>query len=92
MNTHARGEQVESELTAFIERRDAERRRTQGGRDREALWEASVRAYQERQGEDRRQARLEYHEGQARRLSGTLGSLVAWHEEQAERYRGEGGP
>ena len=87
MDTFARGEMVESKLDAFIARSDEERRRTQGERDREALWEASVRAYQARCGEDRRLARLEYHEGQARRLSSTLEALVAYHEAEAEKYR-----
>jgi hypothetical protein len=30
---------------------------------------------------------VDYHEGQARRLSNTLGYLVAYHEAEAEKYR-----
>jgi hypothetical protein len=60
-------------------------------RDGEALLEPtyaeSVRAYNARCGEERRLERLHYHEGQVRRLSNTLGALVAYHEREAEKYR-----
>ena len=87
MGTSARGEMVEAELDAMIRRRDEKRRQTEGERLEEALWAESVRAYNARVGEDKRQARLEYHEGQARRLSSTLEALVAYHEAEAEKYR-----
>jgi hypothetical protein len=83
----SRSEQVETDLDRLIERRDTERRQTEGERAREALWQASVRAYNARLEADERLERLHYHEGQARRLSNTLGSLVAYHEAQAEKYR-----
>lgn len=83
----ARGEQVESDLDRLIERRDTERRKTEGERLEEALWQESVRAYHARCGEEELLERLEYHEGQVRRLSNTLGSLVAYHEREAEKYR-----
>lgn len=56
-------------------------------RAREELWRVSVAAYNARCGEERRLELLEYHEGQVRRLSNTLGSLVAYHEREAQRYR-----
>jgi hypothetical protein len=86
----ARGEQVEAELDAMIRRRDTERRQTEGERRMEELWAQSVRRYNARLEADERLERLHYHEGQARRLSNTLGSLVAYHEAQAEKYRENG--
>ncbi len=85
------GEKVESELTYFTERRHDQCMQSEGEKAREELWHASVRAYNAREGEDQRQARLcEYHEGQARRLSSTLEALATYHEAGAERYRGRG--
>jgi hypothetical protein len=86
----ARGEQVEAELDAMIRRRDTERRQTEGERRMEELWAQSVRRYNARLEADERLERLHYHEGQARRLSNTLGSLVAYHEAEAEKYRENG--
>jgi hypothetical protein len=84
----SRVEMVEAELDAMIRRRDAQRRQSEGERDREELWARSVRAHNARQDDDKRlEPREAYHEGQARRLSSTLGSLVAYHEAEAEKYR-----
>ena len=71
----------------MIRRRHDHRVQSDGGRAREDLWQASVRAYHERRADDKRLERLHYHEGQARRLSETLGSLVAYHETEAAKYR-----
>ena len=56
----AEGETAEKELDAFITRRDRERRQTEGERDREALWEASVRADRAKQKEALRARRREH--------------------------------
>jgi hypothetical protein len=45
----SRGEMVESDLDRLIERRDTERRKSEGERAREQLWVESVRCYHERQ-------------------------------------------
>ena len=47
----------ESELTYFTERCHDQRMQSEGEKAREELWQASVRAYNARQGEDQRQAR-----------------------------------
>jgi hypothetical protein len=78
---------VEAELDAMIRRRDAQRRQSEGERDREELWARSVRAHNARQDDDKRLERLAIPRGQSRRLSSTLGSLVAYHEAEAEKYR-----
>ena len=56
MDRVAKGEAVESELDAFIARRDKERRQSEGERAREALWQESVRRYNARQEQDHRAA------------------------------------
>jgi hypothetical protein len=86
----SRSEQVETDLNRLIERRDTERRKSKGERAREQLWVESVRRYNARCGEQKRleHLHLHHHEGQAKRLSNTLGSLVAYHEAEVEKYRG----
>jgi hypothetical protein len=59
-------------------------------REREELWKESVRHHRQRTDELRRQALLEYHEGQAARLSSTLEALVRYHEAEAKKYRENG--
>ncbi len=56
---------------------------------REELWKESVAAYHERQEAEMRTAWCEYHQGQAARLSGALGALVAHHQAEAEKYRNQ---
>jgi hypothetical protein len=86
IDEHARGEKVELELDAFVAKRDAQRRRTEGERPVEEMWVESERAYFARLEAERRAARRTYHEGQAARLGHTLGALVAYHEAEAEKY------
>ena len=80
-----RGEMVEKELDAMIERRS--RKGDVDPDEQEELWEASVRAYTARRREEMRAAWREHHQGQAARLKTVLEELIARHEEQAERYR-----
>jgi hypothetical protein len=80
-----RGEMVERELNAMIERRA--RKGDVDPDEQEELWEASVRAYTARRREEMRAAWREHHQGQAARLKTVLEELIARHEEQAERYR-----
>src|SRR5215208_327964 len=78
-----RGEMVEKELDVMIERRA--RKGDVDPDEREELWKASVRAYEEKR---RRMARLEwraFHCGQAERHRATLQTLIEHHEEQAAK-------
>jgi hypothetical protein len=77
----APGEAVESELDRFIERRS----RQKGPDEESALWQESVKRYEQ---ERRQVAQLEWHlhhTAQAERLRRTLGALAAYHEEQAAK-------
>jgi hypothetical protein len=87
LDSVAKGEMAEATIDAFISRRDERRRTTEGERLEEELWMPSERAYFEQLEEQKRLERLEYHEGQARRLSNTLEALVAHHLAEAARYR-----
>jgi hypothetical protein len=81
----ARGEQVENELTAMIERRHDRRVVEEGERPAEEAWMESERRYQEQR---RMQARYEwhlYHTSQAERHRRTLEELIASHEAAAAR-------
>jgi hypothetical protein len=90
----ARGEMVEKELDAMIERRA--RKGDVDPDEQEELWKASVRAYAIRRREELRAAWASYHEGQAERHRRTLEELASHHEAQAARLcedsgaRGEG--
>jgi hypothetical protein len=83
----AKGEQVEYELTAMIERRHDKRVVEEGERPAEEMWVESERRHDARRREANRTARVEYHRGQAVRLRAVLEALIAEHEEQAEKYR-----
>ena len=77
----ARTERVEKELDAMIERRS----RQKDPDEETELWQASVRAYEEKR---RQAARLEWHlhhTAQAERLRRTLEALASHHEEQAAK-------
>ena len=54
-------------------------------REREALWEASVRRDKERRRRELNALRVEYHAGQAKRLRLTMTDLIAHHERAAEK-------
>jgi hypothetical protein len=49
----APGEDIENNLTRFINNRDKERRRTEGDRSREVLWADSARAYAKKREHER---------------------------------------
>jgi hypothetical protein len=83
----AKGEQVEYELTAMIERRHDKRVVEEGERPAEEMWVESERRHDALRREANRTARVEYHRGQAVRLRAVLEALIAEHEEQAEKYR-----
>ena len=77
----ARGEMVEKELDGMIERLSRQKELD----EESELWQASVRAYEEKR---RQAARLEWHlhhTAQAERLRRTLEALASHHEEQAAK-------
>jgi hypothetical protein len=77
----AQGEMVEKELDNLITRRS----RRKDPEEEHDLWNASVRAYEERR---RRMARLEWHAfhcDQAARHRATLQALIEHHEERAAK-------
>jgi hypothetical protein len=79
----AHGEMVEKELDAMIQRRA--RKGDVDPDEREELWKASVRAYEEKR---RRMARLEWHAfhcDQAERHRATLQALIEHHEQAAAK-------
>jgi hypothetical protein len=82
----ARGEMVEKELDAMIERRS----RQKDPDEESELWRESVRAYTARRREEMRAEWCEHHQGQAVRLRAVLEELIADHEEQAEKYLPKG--
>jgi hypothetical protein len=76
-----RGEIVEKELDAMIERRS----RQKDPQEDSDLWQESAKAYEEKR---RQMARLEWHlhhTAQAERLRRTLEALASHHEEQAAK-------
>ena len=80
-----RGEMVEKELDVMIERRA--RKGDVDPDEREELWKASVRAYEEKR---RKMARAEWrlhHTAQAERLRRTLEALIEHHEAAAAQLR-----
>ena len=77
----ARGEMVEKELDALIERRS----RQKDPEEDSDLWQESAKAYEEKR---HQMARLEWHlhhTAQAERLRRTLEALASHHEEQAAK-------
>ena len=79
----ARGEMVERELNAMIERRA--RKGDVDPDEQEELWKASVARHNARRREEMRAAWCEHHQGQAARLRVVLEELIAHHEEQAAK-------
>jgi hypothetical protein len=78
---------VEAELARLVEKRSS---RETDPDERDELWKASVAAYNARRREEMRAAWCEHHQGQAARLRTTLETLIARHEEQAEKYLPKG--
>jgi hypothetical protein len=83
-----RGEMVEKELTAMIQRRA--RKGDVDPDEREEIWKASVRTYTARRREEMRAEWCEHHQGQAVRLRATLQALIEHHERETERYLPKG--
>jgi hypothetical protein len=86
----AHGELVEKELTAFIERRDTQRRQTEGERRAEEAWAESERRYDGRRRRENHAAWYGWHLDQAERHRRTLEDLIRHHETRAARLCEEG--
>jgi hypothetical protein len=81
---------VEKELTTFIEKRDRQRRQTEGERRIEEAWMESERRYNEKREQENRAAWYGWHLDQAERHRRTLEDLIKHHETQAARLCEEG--
>jgi hypothetical protein len=82
----ARADTVDAELDRLISKRASQDPRPDLD-EREELWKASVRVYEEKR---RQMARLEWHAfhcGQAERHRSTLEELVSYHEAAAAQLR-----
>ena len=79
----ARGEMVERQLNAMIER--CARKGDVDPDEQEELWKASVARHNAHRHEEMRAAWCEHHQGQAARLRVVLEELIAHHEEQAAK-------
>ena len=81
-----RGEAIERELQAFIEKRA---RKEPNIDAQEELWKASVRRYNAAKEAERRALWADYHVGQASRLKRVMTNLVAFHEDKARALSSE---
>jgi hypothetical protein len=77
----ARGEMVERELDAMIERRS--RQKDPDGEHE--LWRESVRRYNARRRGEMRAAWCKHHHEQAARLRAVLEALITRHEDEAAK-------
>jgi hypothetical protein len=81
----SRSEGAEHELNRLIERRHDKRTAEERHKPSDELWQESVERYEAERQRQLRAAWCEYHQGQATRHRGVLESLIAHHEEQAEK-------
>jgi hypothetical protein len=81
-----RAERVEVDLTRLVERRDAERRESEGERLEHEFWEESVAKYNARRQQELAQAWLQYHVARQRAHRHTFALLNAHHEAEIRRY------
>ena len=78
--------QVEGELDSFVAKRDAQRRRTEGEREREAIYMESVRRHHAQRQETLAWEWLRYHVARQRAHRKTFALLDAHHEAEIRRY------
>ncbi len=79
----AKGEAVEKELDAMIERRS----RQKDPEEESKLWKESVRRHNARRREEMRAEWCEYHQDQAARHRAILEGLIARHKTEASRLQ-----
>ena len=82
----ARVNAIEGELDSFVNRRDKERRRDEGERPAEAIWQESVRAYNARRDQERAWEWLRFHARQLRNHETTSALITAHHRQEIRRY------
>ena len=68
---------IEGELSAFVSKRDKERRRDEGERAREAIWQESVRVFNARRDGERREAWVSYLMAHADRVEAAAAVIAA---------------
>jgi hypothetical protein len=81
----AKANMVEAELDSFVARRDKERRRDEGERLPEEIWQESVRAYNARQEAERRAATVAYLLAHADRVENIAAVIAAEKRAQAHK-------
>jgi hypothetical protein len=86
LETVAKGEVAERHITAFISKRDEQRRAEEGERPVEELYAESTRRYQDGRQRARWWEWWRYHSGQAARHRRTFEALIDHHEAEASRY------
>jgi hypothetical protein len=82
------GEAAEAQVETFISRRHEKRSESEGERQAEELYAASVRAFNAKRDQERRAEWATFHRSQAERHRATLTDLISHHEAAAERLEG----
>ena len=83
---YAKGIRADNEANAFIAKRDAQRKQTEGKRPVEVAWAESTGRYDAARLARMRAAWADYHRTMADRHRATLAALVSRHEAEAARY------
>jgi hypothetical protein len=81
------GEAAETHVETFIARRHETRVESEGERQPEELYAASVRTFNAARDQERRAEWATFHRSQAERHRATLTDLISHHEAQAAKYR-----
>jgi hypothetical protein len=84
----SQGEKVEQELDAFVNKRDRQRRESEGERAAEEMYRESCRRHEEQRRAVLRAEWVAYHKAAAERARRTLGRIVEEHEAAASRLEG----
>ena len=77
---------IEGELDSFVARRDKERRRDEGERAPEEIWQESVRRHHAQRQEALAWQWLRYHVARQRAHRKTFALLDAHHESEIQKY------
>ncbi len=80
---------ADSDIDAFISKRDKKRRAQEGDRAAEMAWKESTRRFNAAREAEMRDAWGEYHRAQAERHKAVLASLIEHHEQQAQKFGGD---
>ena len=77
---------IEGELDSFVSRRDKQRRRDEGDRPPEEIWQESVRAYNARREQELWWAWLRWHQRMLNNHTKTSALITSHHRSEIERY------